>query len=129
MLLEEGVPLVAEARLHLVVSVQALQGGAGDVHLAGGRSRAMNASHHEPAPPGLIPAQTLIPSLETSRRSAGEATSFPGFSNANQLVTVCGEGSGASLAFYTHGNVLLTKPIKLLQRGIFSSPELFRAQM
>lgn len=33
MLLEESVSLVAEARLHLVVAVQALQGGSRDVHL------------------------------------------------------------------------------------------------
>ena len=33
-LVEEGVALVSEARLHLVVSVQALQRGAGDVDLA-----------------------------------------------------------------------------------------------
>lgn len=32
--LEEGVSLMAEARLHLVVSVQALQGSTCDVHLA-----------------------------------------------------------------------------------------------
>lgn len=35
MLLEEGVSLVAEARLHLVVAVQTLQGGSRDVHLPG----------------------------------------------------------------------------------------------
>lgn len=33
-LLQEGVPLVAEARLHLVVAVQTLQGRPRDVHLA-----------------------------------------------------------------------------------------------
>lgn len=34
MFLKEGMSLVAEARLHLVVSVQTLQGGPCDVHLA-----------------------------------------------------------------------------------------------
>lgn len=40
MFLEEGVPLVAEARFHLVVSIQTLQGGPCDVHLAASTSRA-----------------------------------------------------------------------------------------
>lgn len=40
MLLKEGMPLVAEARFHLIVPVQTLQGGPCDVHLAGSTSRA-----------------------------------------------------------------------------------------
>lgn len=43
MLLKEGMSLVAEARLHLVVSVQTLQGGPRDVHLAESTSRAEDA--------------------------------------------------------------------------------------
>ena len=43
MLLQEGVPLVAEARLHLVVPVQTLQGGPRDVHLAASTSGAEDA--------------------------------------------------------------------------------------
>lgn len=38
--LKEGMSLVAEARLHLVVSIQTLQGGPGDVHFAESTSRA-----------------------------------------------------------------------------------------
>lgn len=46
--LEEGVSLVAAARLHLVVSVQTLQGGPGDVHLPeGGGRRALNVLIHQ----------------------------------------------------------------------------------
>lgn len=40
MFLKEGMSLVAEARFHLVVSVQTLQGGPRDVHLAESTSRA-----------------------------------------------------------------------------------------
>lgn len=40
MFLKEGMSLVAEARLHLVVSIQTLQGGPCDVHLAESTSRA-----------------------------------------------------------------------------------------
>lgn len=43
MLLKEGMPLVPEARFHLVVSIQTLQGGPCDVHLAGSISRAEDA--------------------------------------------------------------------------------------
>lgn len=38
MLLKEGVPLVAEARLHFVVPIQTLQCGPCDVHLAASTS-------------------------------------------------------------------------------------------
>lgn len=40
MFLKEGMSLMAEARLHLVVSIQTLQGGPCDVHLAESTSRA-----------------------------------------------------------------------------------------
>ncbi len=43
MFLKEGMSLVAEARFHLVVSVQTLQGGPCDVHLAERISRAKDA--------------------------------------------------------------------------------------
>ena len=43
MFLKEGMSLVAEARLHLVVSIQTLQGGPCDVHLAESTSRAEDA--------------------------------------------------------------------------------------
>lgn len=43
MFLKEGMSLVAKARFHLVVSIQTLQGGPCDVHLAESTSRAQDA--------------------------------------------------------------------------------------
>lgn len=88
-LLEEGVPLVAEARLHLVVSVQALQGGPGDVHLAGGGSRALNAR------PAISPLPTLHrpPGSAPPQRKLDSNHSF-NLAAASKIVFLCWKQDG-----------------------------------